>query len=35
VNEKRLVDIALEFLTAHPDALGERELVSAAESISS
>ncbi|HET6276797.1 MAG TPA: NUDIX hydrolase [Candidatus Cybelea sp.] len=36
VNEKRLVDLALEFMVAHPDALGEPELVArVAEPVSS
>ncbi|MGB8910534.1 MAG: NUDIX hydrolase [Candidatus Cybelea sp.] len=36
VNEKRLVDLAHEFLAAHPDALGEPEIVArAAEPVSS
>ena len=36
VNEKRLVDHALEFLAAHPDAVGEPEVVARiAEPVSS
>lgn len=31
VNEKRLVDLALEYLAAHPDALGDRPAVAQAE----
>ncbi len=36
VNEKRLVDLAMEFLTEHPDAAGEAEIVArAAEPVPS